>query len=236
MSANPTTLDELAIRHGVDKSSLVHNYVRVYERHLGLWRHELISLLEIGIGDGASLRMWRDYFSFAKIYGLDVKECRVAGEGIRTFQGHQADEDVLERMLGVTGELAVIIDDGSHFWADQIASFKKLFPHVTPDGYYVVEDLHTSYWDAYKSGDQSMLSFLRGLVDDLNLHGRSGYGKLLSDPEYFSLRLGLNVYERMIESITFYKSIAFVQKKRAAEIETVGKRQVGPASRRGGRG
>src|SRR5881275_2434066 len=77
----------------------------------------------------------------------------------------------------------------------------------------------SSYWDAYKSGDQSMLSFLRGLVDDLNLHGRSGYGKLWNDPEYHSLRLGLNVYEQTIESITFYKSIAFVKKKRAGEID-----------------
>jgi hypothetical protein len=219
VSANLTTLDTLALRHGVDKSSHVHDYVRAYERHLGGWRHAPLALLEIGIGDGASLRMWRDYFPFAKIYGLDVKECRVAGEGIRTFQGHQADDNVLERMLGVTDRLAVIIDDGSHLWADQIASFKKLFPHLTGEGYYVIEDLHTSYWDAYKSGDQPTLSFLRNLVDDLNLHGRSGYGKLWNDPEYHSLRLGLNVYERMIESITFYKSIAFVQKKRAAEIE-----------------
>jgi hypothetical protein len=213
------TLDALALRHGVDKSSKVHGYTRAYERHLAAWRQRPLALLEIGIGGGASLRMWRDYFPQATIYGLDVKDCRLDPSRVRTFQGRQADEDVLERLLAVTGPLDLVIDDGSHLWADQIASFRKLYPHVKPGGYYAVEDLHTSYWDAYKSGDQPTLTFLRGLVDDVNLHGRSGYGLPRNDPEYAALRLDWNVYERTIDSITFYKSIAFVQKKEAGEME-----------------
>jgi hypothetical protein len=206
-------LDDLALRHGADKSSKVHGYTRAYERHFAHLRVQPIALLEIGIGGGASLRMWRDYFPRATLYGLDIEDCKgLETLGMRVFQGAQADEDVLERLLAVTGPLDVIVDDGSHRWADQIASFKKLYPHLKPGGCYAIEDLHTSYWEQYRSGQQRTVWFLRDLVHDLNLHGRSGYGTVRNDPEYAGLEPELNVYQRTVESITFYKSIAFVRK------------------------
>jgi hypothetical protein len=218
MTADHPSLDALALRHGADKSSKVHGYTRTYERHLAPLRQLPIVLLEIGIGGGASLRMWRDYFPQATVYGLDVEDCRrLEACGIRTFQGSQSDEDVLERLLHRTGPLDVVIDDGSHRWADQVAAFKKLYPHVKPGGLYAIEDLHTSYWDRYESGEENTVSFLCNLVDELNLHGRSGYGTLSNDPEQAAVRRELNVYQRTLDSITFYKSIAFVQKKGAEE-------------------
>jgi hypothetical protein len=216
VTAGNLSLDALALRHGVDKSSRVHGYTRAYERHLAPLRQRPIKLLEIGIGDGASLRMWRDYFPQARIYGLDVVDCkRLDGGSIRTFQGGQADEDVLERLLHATGALDVVIDDGSHRWADQIASFQKVYPHLTPGGVYAIEDLHTSYWDRYESGEQSTVDFLCDLVDELNLHGRSGYGSLKNDPAQAAVWQEMNVYQRTVESITFYKSLVFVQKQDA---------------------
>jgi demethylmacrocin O-methyltransferase len=219
VTSEAPSLDALALRHGADKSSKVHGYTRAYERHLGPSRHQPIVLLEIGIGAGASLRVWRDYFPQARVYGLDVADCTgLEAHGIRTFQGAQADEDVLERLLAQTGPLDVVIDDGSHRWADQVATFRKLYPHLKPGGYYVIEDLHTSYWDNYKSGEVPTVRFLGGLVDDLNLHGRSGYGTLANDPDYPSYKGELNVYQRTLGSITFYKSVAFVRKEEAVEM------------------
>jgi hypothetical protein len=209
------SLDALALRHGADKSSQVHGYTRAYERHFAPLRHAAISLLEIGVGNGASLLMWRDYFPHALLYGLDVKHCPNLGlPGVTLFQGSQADESLLEQLIASTGAFDIVIDDGSHLWADQIASFQKLYPHVKPGGFYVIEDLHTSYWDQYRSGSERTVWFLRDLVHELNLHGRSGYGLLVNDPEHAALNPDLNVYQRTIESIIFYKSIAFVQKRK----------------------
>jgi hypothetical protein len=223
VNADDLSLDALALRHGADKSSKVHGYTRTYERHFAPCRHLPLAILEIGIGGGASLRMWRDYFPQASVCGLDVADCKALEvHGIRTFQGGQADEDVLERLLHQIGALDIVIDDGSHRWSDQVASFRKLYPHLKPGGYYVVEDLHTSYWDRYKSGDEPMVSFLHGLANELNLRGRSGYGILANDPDYGSYKGELNVYERTLGSITFYKSIAFVRKKEADEMDRDG--------------
>ncbi len=231
MSAAPSSLDALALHHGADKSSKVHGYARAYERHLAALRELPITLLEIGIGSGASLRVWRDYFLRGTIYGLDLADCKgLDGPRIRTFQGSQADEDVLERLLHRAGPLDVVIDDGSHRWADQVASFRKLYPHLKPGGSYVIEDLHTSYWDQYKSGERSMMRFLADLVDEINLRGRSGYGTVANDPEYRSYKSELNIYQRSLGSITFYKSIAFVRKKEADEMQRDGEAREGTSS------
>jgi hypothetical protein len=213
VSSEPS-LDDLALRHGADKSSNVHGYARAYEPHLAPLRHEPITLLEIGVGSGASLRMWRDYFPRATLYGLDIRDCPdLAALGVTLFQGSQSDESLLERLIATTGPLDVVIDDGSHLWADQIASFRKLYPHLEPGGVYAIEDLHTSYWQQYNSGDEPALKFLCNLVDELNLHGKSGYGTLANDPEFAALEPDLNVYQRTIDCITFHKSLAFVRKK-----------------------
>ena len=67
-------LDELGILHGTDKGSLGHGYLGHYERILGPLRDEPITILEIGVSDGASLRMWADYFTRATIVGVDINE------------------------------------------------------------------------------------------------------------------------------------------------------------------
>jgi demethylmacrocin O-methyltransferase len=218
VTAHDEALDELAIRHGADKSSKVHGYTRAYNGHFAPLRHEPVRLLEIGVGDGASLRMWHDYFPMATICGLDVDDRRhLAGQGFRVFAGTQGDKSVLEKVVAEAGPFDIVIDDGSHRWSDQIFAFKTLFPHVQAGGYYVVEDLHTSYWDRYRSGEERTIWFLRELVHEINLHGKSGYGSLRNDPEKRSIVPSLNYYQQTIESITFYKSIAFVRKKEAED-------------------
>jgi hypothetical protein len=37
------------------------------------------------------------------------------------------------------------VDDGSHLWDHQILTLQQLYPHVKPGGFFVLEDLHTSF-------------------------------------------------------------------------------------------
>jgi hypothetical protein len=48
--------------------------------------------------------------------------------------------------LGVEcGPFDIIVDDGSHYWNHQITSLKYLYPFVKPKGYYIIEDINTSF-------------------------------------------------------------------------------------------
>ena len=136
-------LDELGILRGTDKSSLNHDYLRHYERILGHLRHEPITLLEIGVFHGGSLRMWEDYFTAGRIVGVDIAtECiQYAGDRREIEIGSQADRNFLDE-LGRRRRPHVIIDDGSHMADHVLLTFRTLFPHLRAGGIYIIEDLH----------------------------------------------------------------------------------------------
>ena len=64
-------LDELAIAFNTDKSTRTHGFTNHYQVYFELLRDLPLKLLEIGVQSGASLRMWKQYFPKAEIYGLD---------------------------------------------------------------------------------------------------------------------------------------------------------------------
>jgi hypothetical protein len=49
-------------------------------------------------------------------------------------------------LAAAEGPFDVVIDDGSHVSAHQITSFYFLFNHLRAGGFYVIEDIQTSFW------------------------------------------------------------------------------------------
>jgi len=153
---NEDELTRLANRYGADKGTRKtyewegdrHRYTPVYHRYLAELRGDPIALLEIGIGGGQSISMWRDYFRSAHIYAVDVDDySHLDGERVTTIVADQSDRRDLGRAMETIGrELDVIIDDGGHYMNQQQISLGFLFPHVRPGGLYAIEDLNTSYW------------------------------------------------------------------------------------------
>lgn len=218
MKATKMNLVELAQLHGTDKWGS-HYYAKNYEQHFGPFREKKINLLEIGIGGegniaagGQSLRMWRDFFPNATIYGLDIYDKKAHEEDrIKIIQGSQNDVLVLETIVRESGGLDLVVDDGSHVNSHVIKSFQTLFPLLNDNGIYVVEDLQTSYWSGYggatvfaysgmPSMEKTSMGFFKSLVDGLNYEefNKPGY-----QPSYFDAH---------ITSITFYHNMVFIQK------------------------
>lgn len=118
----------------------LHNYLPLFVRHLEPVRHQVRKVLEIGVEAGTSLRMWRDYFPNAEIYGFDIDErCKKhEDDRIRIMIGDQREEADLARL---PDDFDVIIDDGIHVQEFQISSFSYLIRHKMKErGIYVVED------------------------------------------------------------------------------------------------
>lgn len=172
-------LGELAHRHGSCKWG-AHWGPTYYERYLAPLRDERITVLEIGVGGhhvaegGESLRMWRDYFPRADVYGLDLYDkSGVQEQRIQVFQGDQGDERFLADVVARTGPPHVVIDDGSHVNADVLTAFRFLFRHLADGGLYFIEDLQSSYWPAFggsladRDSPRTTTGFLKTLVDGL---------------------------------------------------------------------
>jgi hypothetical protein len=206
-------LEELAKKYGTDKIS-GHSYIEHYTTHFADRKNDPVRLLEIGVGGyedpdagGASLRMWRDYFQNGKIHGIDIHKKNISEDRIHVHIGSQTDRGFLHSVVESMGGLDLVVDDGSHVNADVIATFQILFPLLSDNGIYVVEDTQTAYWKDY-GGDfpadrggkasGSSMEFFKMLTDGLNHVEfiKPGY-----EPTYF---------DKMIKSMHFYHNLLFI--------------------------
>jgi SAM-dependent methyltransferase len=131
------------------------HYFRAYETHFARFRNRPITFLEIGCGAGGSLQLWKGYFGpLAHIVGIDIRESSKEFEEsqIAVRIGDQKDSKFLEQVIEEFGTPDIVLDDGSHQMIDIAASFRYLYARVARDGVYVVEDLHTAYWDEFGGG------------------------------------------------------------------------------------
>jgi hypothetical protein len=156
-------LDKLGLKYNCDKSSRFHNYLDFYQDHFPD-RDFSGRLLEIGVMDGVSLKMWQEYFPHAGIVGIDIYDKQHLynkdwgmPRSVSLFKVDGTDPE----QLGVLGMFDIIIDDGSHFTADQQASFTQLYYHqLNPGGIYIVEDIWTSYMDQYQNSELNTIDWL----------------------------------------------------------------------------
>jgi hypothetical protein len=157
------------------KSSKWSGYFDVYERHLAKFVGKAPKILEIGVSTGGSLEMWQKYFGIdSTIIGLDIDpaclEYKYDGN-VSVMLGDQGSDDFWNYFLTNNSEFDIVIDDGGHHMDQQVLTMFRLFPHLNNGGIFVMEDTHTSYWNAYGSFPQNPLSFLnraKQLTDVLN--------------------------------------------------------------------
>lgn len=204
------SLNDIGVRCGTDKSTITHCYLDNYERHMGAWRNDEFTMLEIGVAGGASIKMWREYFPNAKVYGIDNNpDC--AGDGI--FIGDHNDANFLISVLDTIGKCRLIIDDGSHVGNDMKKLFARLFPGVVQSGgLYIVEDTHCLYSEHYNQGSDAF-QFFTGLVRDVDVAGRAMTGNQDYAINHSMTDPPVPNYSRELKAIHFYPSAYIFERK-----------------------
>ena len=217
-------LNFLAIPYGFNINKLAsiyksdkwgeHFYTKHYQTHFRKFKFKRVKLFEIGVGGyhypdmgGSSLRMWKRYFPFGKIFALDIYDKSFVEENrIKIFQGSQVDENVLNKITNSIGDFDIIIDDGSHINEHVIKTFQLLFPKLKSGGIYVIEDMQTSYWPDY-GGDSkdlnnssTMMNYFKTLTDGIN------------HEEYILPNYSPSYFDKNIVTMHFYHNILFIYK------------------------
>ena len=73
------------------------HYFEIYEKHFNKFRDKEIKILEIGVCEGGSLWMWKEYFPKSKVFGIDIdpNTKKFEGENVEVFIGSQTDTTFL---------------------------------------------------------------------------------------------------------------------------------------------
>lgn len=207
------SLDEIGIEFGTDKSSKGHNYLPYYEMFFAPLRDKSIKILEIGVWEGASLKMWETYFKKAIITGFDIDEKgQYRSERINTFKGNQDSFFDLEDVSKQYGEFDIITDDGSHEATHMRKSFETLFPLLKSGGLYCIEDCLCSYDKERWGRDESIIDFIKNKVDDVQMDGIISNYEICANKHEQVKKYQANYWQKNIEWVFTSCGLVIIKK------------------------
>jgi hypothetical protein len=200
------TLDQLAIKHGTDKSSLHHNYCDIYEQYFAPYKDEPIKFVEIGFGGyeypdrgGESLSMWCEYFTQADIHCIELHQKIYVPIDVCFHNVSQVHASVVDICKGTH----IVIDDGGHTAPLVTKSFELIWPVLARGGIYVIEDVETSYGEygnwagGAPLGDHNHptgINLCKWLVDNVNCKYNGAI-------------------DEQVKSIHFHSNVVIIKKK-----------------------
>ena len=159
-------LNDIGVKYGADKSSIFHNYLDFYQEQLPD-RDFAGRLLEIGVMDGLSMKMWREYYPKAEIVGIDIKDMDHMHNNdwqvpmsVKLIRCDGTDPEQVKKL----GNFNIILDDGIHYWLEQQKIFEILYYNqLNAGGTYIIEELWTSNIDYYANAKINTLDYLKKL-------------------------------------------------------------------------
>ncbi len=144
------------------KLEFFQNYSDYYSEIFHQNKDNIKNVLELGIGSidqnnlynmkmlgenykpGASLRVWKDYFKNAEIFGADIDKKTLFSESrITTSYVDQSDPKSISEMFNKfeVKEYDIIIDDGCHRFDETIIFFNIAINKLSNKGIYIIEDI-----------------------------------------------------------------------------------------------
>ena len=144
--------DKSSQRSNVTNVRHCHPYTLFYDSLFNMKRKERYNIAEIGILDGASLLMWKEYFINSTIYGFEYNN-----ELIKKFNNKNKNKDIIISHINVTSQQSItnafsnnikydiIIDDSTHQFEDQIRIISNVYQYLKPGGILIIEDIFKSY-------------------------------------------------------------------------------------------
>jgi hypothetical protein len=228
--ATPSLFDVAQRTYSGDATTKDPSYYRRYDDFLRNNDFRPTGILEVGVFQGESTKVFATSYPNAKIVALDL--ARYAHLDFSSFpnvvylQADQTDatrlEEIMQREFPAGFDL--VIDDASHIGAYSRMTFDAVFPRLNPGGVYIVEDWCTGYWDDWIDGGRFQeypLSFHDGNVPRrLPSHdcGMVGFVKSLVDmtagPDIRAKMSDPPVHQAQIETLEFGPAICIALKAR----------------------
>jgi hypothetical protein len=185
--------------------SVKHNsYFNSYESLFSSFIDKKITFIEIGVLNGGSLFMWRDYLGEnARIIGIDNNPDAIRWKeyGFEIFIGDQGDPNFWHTIQKEIGSIDIILDDGGHLDFQQIITLVENAKFINNGGLIVVEDTHASYKKEFGNPSKySFINFVFNLINRINYRSGALKSKLRNK------HLTLPISEiRIFESICAFK-------------------------------
>ena len=131
-----------------------HSYLDLYQKLLYSKKDTAKNVLEIGVWEGGSIKLWNDFFTNAIVHGVDMLHIDRMWEGIKNndkiilYTSTNAYEESFfnEAFLNKNIQCDFMLDDGPHN-LESMKQFIKLYSKImTDDGILIIEDIQSWDW------------------------------------------------------------------------------------------
>lgn len=151
-------IGDILLKYDTDKNKgfdrkgpgIGHYYGPSYQRIFDNFdRSSQISILEIGVQKGGSLKAWSDYFTNAYVVGVDIVDVRKSeyvDEKTYFICSDVKSPSLLDHAFLANRQFDIIIDDGSHMIDDVIYTVRNFLPRLSVGGFLIIEDCQSKHW------------------------------------------------------------------------------------------
>lgn len=164
-----TDLCELGKKYQTDKSPynnidpygnydvIAHAYTPFYSILFSPFRYKSLTFGEIGIYKNASIKCWREFFPFAKLYAWDNDNNLIENakkdnlqKVVYDYMDVQSDSCIDQSLSKTNVKFDILIDDSSHVFWDQIRVIRNCWKYLNVGSILVIEDIdHTTLEKSY---------------------------------------------------------------------------------------
>jgi cephalosporin hydroxylase len=146
-------LVDIVNNSNTDKNT-THSYLPLYQSLLEEKKYTALNILEIGIQNGGSIKLWSDFFINANVYGIDIMDiAHVSDElknnnKIKLYTSTNAyDIDFFNtQLLNTNIKFDFLLDDGPHTLESMILFIQLYSQIMTEDGILMIEDVQSMGW------------------------------------------------------------------------------------------
>jgi hypothetical protein len=143
--------------YGTDKGGPKSYIDEFYQKTFEPLRDKEITLVEIGVRSGASMKLWKEFFSNCNIIGIDnlqdFKDNRTPinsdwiEEGVTFFDADGYSQETVNK---IEGKIDILIDDGPHSFESHIKLLEIYLSKMNEGGIIIIEDISYSANNLYE--------------------------------------------------------------------------------------
>jgi predicted O-methyltransferase YrrM len=145
--------DKSSQRSNVTNSRHCHPYTLFYDGLFRNKKNDNLTIAELGILEGSSLRMWQEYFPTATIHGFEYNNdfiCRFKSlynnDRITLSHINVTNCESIKSTFSAANTLYdLIIEDTTHQFEDQIRVIENTYQYLKPGGILIIEDIFKRY-------------------------------------------------------------------------------------------
>lgn len=136
-----------------DKNT-IHSYLELYQKILINKKDTAQNILEIGIAEGGSIKLWSEFFTNAVIHGLDIVNINSVWDKIKNnnkiilYTSTDAYDETFFKteFLNKNKRFDIMIDDGPHTLESMLRFIRLYSQLMTDDGILIIEDIQSWDW------------------------------------------------------------------------------------------